>query len=206
MNKSEQFWDKTASQYDQIEQKDQQTYLQLIERTKSHLNTSDVLLDYGCGTGLIANEIATDVKTIHAIDISSNMIAIATAKANDRNLTNINYAHAVIFDKRYTKGSFDVILAFHVLHLLEDEHIVLQRINDLLKPGGLLISATPCVGEKLLLGRFLSFAGKIGVMPHIKSFKVPHLVETIEKGNFSIVEADYLKKSSQEYFIVARKH
>ncbi|MFF2089851.1 class I SAM-dependent methyltransferase [Paenibacillus sp. NPDC058174] len=206
MNKTERFWDKTASQYNQIEQKDQDTYLHLIQRTKSHLNQNDVLLDYGCGTGLIANEIAADVQTIHAIDISSNMIAIAEKKANERNLTNINYAHAVIFDERYTKGSIDVVLAFHVLHLLEDEHIVLQRINELLKPGGLLISATPCVGEKLLLGQLLSFAGKIGVMPSIKAFKIPHLVEAIKKANFSIVEADYLRKSSQEYFIVARKH
>ncbi|GGG59436.1 class I SAM-dependent methyltransferase [Paenibacillus radicis (ex Gao et al. 2016)] len=205
MNKSERFWDKTASQYDQMEQTDQDTYLQLIQRTSSHLNINDMLLDYGCGTGLIANEIASDVKTIHAIDISSNMIAIAEKKANERNLTNINYAHALIFDERFTKGSFDVILAFHVLHLLEDEHIVLQRINELLKPGALFISATPCVGEKKVLGRFLHFAGKIGVMPSIKSFKIPHLIDTIEKGNFSIVEADYLKKCSQEYFIVARK-
>ncbi|NEW06798.1 methyltransferase domain-containing protein [Paenibacillus sp. SYP-B3998] len=59
-------------------------------------------------------------------------------------MANINYAHSTIFDERYKKGSFDVILVFHVLHLLEDEHIVLQRINELLKPGGLLISATPC--------------------------------------------------------------
>lgn len=77
MNASERFWDKTASQYDQIEMKDEQTYINIIKRTKTHLKISSIVLDFGCGTGLIANEIAEYVKGIHAIDISSNMIAIA---------------------------------------------------------------------------------------------------------------------------------
>jgi len=205
MNKSERFWDKTASQYDQIESKDEQTYINIIKRTKTHLKISDVVLDYGCGTGLIANEISEYVKGIYAIDISSNMIEIAEKKAKERNIANINYAHTTIFDERYKKGSFDVILAFHVLHLLEDEPIVLQRMNELLKPGGLLISATPCVGEKIFLRSLLFLAGRVGLAPKIRSFKMRNLVDTIEKGNFSIVESDCLKKSSQEYFIVARK-
>ncbi|MFC5401172.1 class I SAM-dependent methyltransferase [Cohnella soli] len=205
MNKSERFWDKTASQYDQIEMKDEQTYRHIIQRTKAQLERSNVVLDVGCGTGLISNEVAEDVKEIHAIDISSNMIAIAEKKAKARNIANINYAHATIFDERYKEGSFDVILAFHVLHLLEDEHLALRRMNELLKPGGLLISATPCVGEKIVLKSLLSFAGRVGLMPKIRSYKIRHLVDSVEKGNFSIVESNGLKKSSQEYFIIARK-
>lgn len=205
MSKPESFWDKTASRYDQLEMKDEQTYINIIKRTKTHLKVSDIVMDYGCGTGLISNEIAEYVKGIHAVDISSNMIGIAEKKAKERNIANINYAHSTIFDERYKNGSFDVILAFHVLHLAEDVHIVLQRINELLKPGGLLISATPCMGEKIFLRYLLSFAGRVGLTPNIRSFKIRHLVVAIEEGNFSIVETDCLKKSSQEYFIVARK-
>jgi len=205
MDKSERFWDKTASQYDQIEMKDKTTYLQILQRIKTQLKSTDVVLDFGCGTGLIANKIADDVQHIHAIDISSNMIAIAKQKATERNISNINYAHATIFDERVKKDSFDVILACHVLHLLEDQPAVLQRMSELLKSGGLLISATPCVGEKTLLKNMLFLAGKVGLVPTIRSFKVRQLVDTIEKGNFSIVQTDCLKKSSQEYFIVARK-
>lgn len=205
MNKSEIFWDKTASKYDQLEKKDEQTYTHIIKRTKTHLKISDIVMDYGCGTGLISNEIAEDVKEIHAIDISSKMIEIAAKKAKERNITNINYAHSTIFDERHKKDSLDVILAFHVLHLLEDEQIVLQRMIELLKPGGLLISATPCVGEKPFLRNLLSLAGRVGLVPKIRSFKIRHLVDTIKEANFTIVESDCLKKSSQEYFIVGRK-
>lgn len=205
MKKAERFWDKTASKYDQLEMKDEQTYIHIIKRTKTNLKMSDIVLDYGCGTGLISNEISEYVKEIHAIDISSNMIGIAEKKAKERNIANINYARSTIFDERIKKGSFDVILAFHVLHLLEDEHIALERINELLKPGGLLISATPCMGEKLFLRSLLFFASRVGLVPQTRSYKIHNLVGTIEESNFSIVESDCLKKSSQEYFIVARK-
>lgn len=205
MNRSERFWDKTASKYDQVEMKDDQTYIHIIKRTKTHLKISDIVLDYGCGTGLISNEVAEVVKEIHAIDISSNMIGIAEKKAKERNIANITYAHSTIFDERFKKGSLDVILAFHVLHLLEDEHVVLQRMNELLKPGGLLISATPCVGEKFFLKNLLLFAARVGLVPNIRPFKINNLVDTIEERNFSIVESDCLKESSKEYFIVARK-
>lgn len=205
MNKSERFWDQTASRYDQLEKKDEPTYAKMINKTKTHLRASDIVLDCGCGTGRISNEIAGYVKGIQAIDISSNMIKIAENKAKERNIANITYAHTTIFDERYKKGSFDVILAFHVLHLSEDEHIVLQRMHELLKPGGLWISATPCVGEKIFLRSLLFLAGQIGLVPKIRSFKIRHFIHAIERGNFSVVESDSLKKRSREYFIVARK-
>jgi len=41
MNKSERYWDKTASKYDQIEMKDEQTYINIIKRTKTHLKTTE---------------------------------------------------------------------------------------------------------------------------------------------------------------------
>lgn len=151
MNKSEKFWDKMANYYDRVEKKDELTYIKIIEKTKKYLKINDVVLDYGCGTGLISNEIADNVKVIHAIDISSKMIEIAKKKADGRKIENIDYAHSTIFDERYKRCSFDVILVFYILHLLEDPHKVMQRINELLKPGGLIISATPCMGEKTFL-------------------------------------------------------
>jgi len=75
------------------------------------------------------------------------------------------------FDERYKKGSFDVILVSHVLHLLEDVHITLHRMNELLKPGRLLISATACVGEKIFLIIWLLFPDRFGLVPSLISAK-----------------------------------
>jgi len=206
MDKSEVYWDKAANIYDKAEKKDEQTYTNIIRKTKMYLKTNDIVLDYGCGTGLICNEIASSVKAIHGLDISSKMLESASKKANERGISNISYIHSSIFDERYQNEAFDVILAFYVLHLVEDDYIVIQRINKLLKPGGLFISATPCMGEKALLNKLLILAGRVGLVPKIKSYRINNLVSFIEKENFSVVETSCLKESSQEYFVVFRKN
>jgi 2-polyprenyl-3-methyl-5-hydroxy-6-metoxy-1,4-benzoquinol methylase len=205
MNKSEKFWDKSASRFEQEEKKDEQTYIKIIERTKKYLKTSDNVLDFGCGTGLISNEIAGNVKLIHAIDISSKMIEIAKSKADNRKIQNIDYTHSTIFDESYKSGSFDVILAFYILHLLKDNHKTIQRINDLLKPGGLIISVIPCIGEKIFLNISLSLLSKIGLVPDIKSYKANELEDIITNANFKIIENESLHQGIPQYFIVAKK-
>ena len=147
-NKAEKFWDRTADYYDKEEKKDELTYRKLIEIAKKYLKVSDIVLDFGCGTGLICNEIADSVNMVYAIDISSKMIDIAKNKAANRKIQNINYIYTTIFDERFKEDSFDVILVFNVLHLLDDSQKVIQRIYELLKPEGYIISATPCMGEK----------------------------------------------------------
>ncbi len=205
MDKSERFWDKMANYYDRVEKKDELTYIKIIEKTKMYLKINDVVLDYGCGTGLISNEIADNVEVIHAIDISSKMIEIAKRKADMCKIENIDYAHSTIFDERYKRGSFDVILVFYVLHLLEDSPKVMKRISELLKPGGLIISTTPCMGENTFLNIGLSLVSKIGLIPKFRSFKSSELEDSIVNGNFEIVETECLHQSGQQYFIVAKK-
>jgi SAM-dependent methyltransferase len=78
---------------------------------------------------------------IYAIDISSKMIDIARSKSSQRKIQNINYTYTSIFDERFEGDSFDVIIVYNVLHLLEDSQEVIQRINDLLKPDGYIIAA-----------------------------------------------------------------
>ncbi len=130
-----------------------------------HLAVSDVILDYGCGTGLVSNEIAGNVKIVYAIDILSKMIEIVKNKATGSKIQNIDYAYSTIFDYRYKKGSFNVILAFYVLHLLDDSQMVIKRMNELLKSGGLIISVTPCMGEKPILNNIFSIVSKTGIIP-----------------------------------------
>jgi 2-polyprenyl-3-methyl-5-hydroxy-6-metoxy-1,4-benzoquinol methylase len=205
MNKSEKFWDKSAYKFDQQGKKEEQDYIKIIERIKKYLKTSDTVLDFGCGTGLISNEIAGNVKLIHAIDISSKMIEIAKNKADNRQIRNIDYSYSTIFDEKYKSGSFDVILAFYILHLVEDNKKTIQRINDLLKPGGFIISVTPCIREKIFLNISLSLLSKIGLIPDIRSFKANELENSIVNGNFEIIENECLHQGMQQYFIVGKK-
>jgi hypothetical protein len=71
-----------------------------------------------------------------------------------------------------------------------------ERINQLLKPGGLFISATPCLGEKpfvsILINIPVFLLSKIGILPHINFFSVSRLAASITNGNFQIIENENL--------------
>ncbi|HEY9204711.1 MAG TPA: class I SAM-dependent methyltransferase [Candidatus Methanoperedens sp.] len=204
MNKSEKFWDRMAKYFDREERKDEPTNVKIIEKTRNRLKISDNVLDYGCGTGTAAIEIAGSVKTVNGIDISSKMIEAAKRKTVERKVKNIDFAQTTIFDEKFKKGSFDVILCFNLLHLVDDKPNVMRRINELLKSGGMIISATPCI-KGTFLGFLLSPLSKIGLIPQITSFKVSELEDLMIDGNFEIIETECLNKSGQQYFIVAKK-
>ncbi|PWB55895.1 MAG: class I SAM-dependent methyltransferase [Candidatus Methanoperedenaceae archaeon] len=204
MNKSEKFWDRMAKYLDRVERQDEATNIKIIEKTRNRLKISDNVLDYGCGTGTAAIEIAGSVTTVNGIDISSKMIEAAKRKTVERNVKNIDFAQTSIFDEKLKTGSFDVVLCFHLLHLVEDTPKVMQRINELLKPGGMIISATPCI-RGTFLGVLLWPVSKIGLIPPITLFKISELEDLLTDGNFEIVETECLHKSGQLYFVVATK-
>lgn len=204
-SKAVKFWDRTAIFYDREEKKDELSYLNFIEKACKYLKSNDTVLDFGCGTGLVCNEIAENVKMIYAIDISSKMIEIARNKANIRNIQNIDFACTTLFDERFKQNSFDVIVVLNVLHVVEETQKVIHRINELLKPEGFIVSATPCMGEKPLLNSLFTIGNKLGITPQIKSFKNTELKQLFIHENFELIEADPLKKNSLQYLIIGKK-
>ncbi|BDZ69885.1 class I SAM-dependent methyltransferase [Methanobacterium petrolearium] len=208
---SEKIWNLMANNYDKSEEPFTKIHITNLKKTKKYLNNCDMVLDLGCGTGTQALEIASDVKEVHGIDTSSKMIEIAKRKAHDRKTPNAHFRQATIFDERLLKESFDVILAFNILNYLEDTPEVMQRINELLKPGGFFISSTECMGEEeKKFSRILSFSAlfimeKARVIS-TKFYKFFELEDLIYNGNFQIVETEKLKlRHLKFYFIVAKK-
>ena len=203
-------WDKLAKNWDKPGVSLGQNDLRIIERTKKYLNASDIVLDYGCATGSIAIEIADTAKETHGIDISSKMIDIARGKVEELKINNIDFKKATIFDESLKRESFDLILAFSILHLAENSTQVIGRINQLLKPGGFFITATPCLGEKtfvsILLNIPIFLLSNIGVLPQIIFYSTSKLAASITNTNFQIVENENLSVHPiTECFIVARK-
>ena len=211
MNKSKEFWDRASKNYDKTEERFEYIHSKSRENTKKYLNGSNIVLDYGCGTGTTSCEIANLVKEIHAIDISSKMIEIAKRKAVASKVENINFSQTDIFDKRYKKESFDVILAFNMLHTVIDPQVVMRRIYELLKPEGLFISVTPCLRDKMaflvnIQIQLVRILCKIGVIPiPIRRLKSSELDDLLVNGDFQTIDTEKLYKGASSYFVVAKK-
>jgi 2-polyprenyl-3-methyl-5-hydroxy-6-metoxy-1,4-benzoquinol methylase len=211
MSKSLAFWDTASKNYDKTEERFEYIHKKSRENTKKYLEDGDIVLDYGCGTGTTSCELASHVKEIHAIDISSKMIDIAKEKAAVINVENTSFLQTEIFDKRYQNDSFDKILAFNMLHTVPNPQDVTQRIHELLKPNGLFISITPCLRDKMsflinLHIQLVRLLGKVGIIPiPIRRLKSSELDDLLAKGNFEPIDTQNIYKGASSYFIVAKK-
>ena len=63
MNKSEEFWDKASKNYDKTEERFEYIHSKSRENTKKYLKDSNIVLDYGCGTGYLLKRLSK-IKTI----------------------------------------------------------------------------------------------------------------------------------------------
>lgn len=204
---SEFFWDRMSSRYDNQVKKYRQTYRDTIERTKKYLNKDDAVLDFACGTGIATIPISGLVKEIHAIDISRGMLDIAKEKAAENGIENIRFFKTDLFDDGFEKESFDVVLAVNILYFLRNAPENLNRIFELLKPGGLFISATDCLGEKKSFSnRIKKLLGRMGILPFMQMYSISELKKSITDAGFKIRETANLYDNPPNCFIAAKKN
>ena len=202
----EKFWNLIASKYAASPITDIAAYEKKIEKLKSCLSAENHVLDIGCGTGTQCDDLASNVKQVTGIDISSKLLAIAEQRKAERKIENVEFIHATVFDKRFEPGSFDVVTAFYVLHFFEDIDEVFRHIYGLLKPDGLFILETACLGEKIkIMGKLVRLAGKLGFLPLINLLTTRQIEQALEQAGFSIIDKAKFSESNDEYTLIAKK-
>ena len=202
----EKFWNLIASKYAASPITDIEAYEKKMEKLKSYLSAENHVLDIGCGTGTQCGDLSNNVKQVTGIDISSKLLVIAEQRKAERKIENVEFIQTTVFDERFMPGSFDVVMAFYVLHFFEDIDEVIRRIYSLLKPDGLFILETACMGEKgRIIGELVRLAGKLGFLPLINLLTTRQIEQTLEQAGFSIVDKTRFSQSNDEYTLIAKK-
>ena len=97
------------------------------------------VVDLGCGTGSLSVLVAEAGNDVVGIDLSALMVEQAQRKAKTANLP-IRFIVGDACDPDLAPGSFDVVLARHLIWALADPDGALRRWADLLKPDGRLVA------------------------------------------------------------------
>lgn len=202
------FWNRVARKYAADPIADMGGYENTLQRTIALLGAQACALELGCGTGTTALRLAPHLAEITASDFSAEMIGIARAKAAAAGVTNLRFDVAMPGPFPHGDNAFDAVLAFNLFHLVEDRPAIYAEIVRVLKPGGLLVSKTPCLSEMNPLFRVaIPMAQLFRKAPYVDFFTAWELEAELEAAGLPVIERDRhgTTKKDPRIFLVARK-
>lgn len=109
----------------------------LLQRRDKSLEASRVL-DFGCGTGLLAVKLAASAREVVALDPSAPMIAKLQAKVDGLGLTHV-HPIASTLERANIVGPFDLIVCSSVCAFLDDYEGTVARLASMLCPGAAFV-------------------------------------------------------------------
>ncbi len=120
---------------------------------------TDVLIEFGTGTGTFAIRAARCCAQVYAIDVSEAMLDYARAKAARAGVSNILFCHAGFLTYAHEAAVVDAIVTSLAFHHLPDfwKGVALKRLNRMLRPGGQLYLSDVLMEERNALQTIATF-------------------------------------------------
>ncbi|MGJ8625567.1 MAG: class I SAM-dependent methyltransferase [Sulfitobacter sp.] len=199
------FWNFIAKKYSRDAIADEASYQRKLAETRALFRDNMQLLEIGTGTGSTAIVHACHVTHIDAIDVSHKMIDIARDKTTAAGIGNITYQCSSVEEFEAPNGSYDMVLALSVLHLVQDYKVTLAKMHALLKPGGYLVTSTVCLGDAMPAFKWVSKpAHALGLLPYLTYLSKDTLLSEMQAAGFT-VESNWQPGPKRAVFAIARK-
>lgn len=132
----EQFWKIRSEKYNHLKWVNDPLFHQAFI-SSADFNKSDLVLDVGTGTGIVANYIAPYVKIVIGLDTSQEMLQQCQQKNHN---SNVYFVKRDIRDPFFHDNVFDKVtarLVFH--HIIEDTQKAMDECYRILKNGGKIV-------------------------------------------------------------------
>lgn len=137
-----------------------------------NLNKEDVVIDLGCGNGLLSNKIAHFVKYVYGFDFTPDMINVALRCKKEKN---VNYIKKDILKIDFSKYKANKITMYEVLQYFDVTMFreLLNKLNSSYESFELFVAGIPD-------------ARKIFYFYNTKERRKYYYFEVLEKGNLHI--------------------
>ncbi|MEQ8861718.1 MAG: class I SAM-dependent methyltransferase [Pseudomonadales bacterium] len=202
---SAEFWDRIAPDYSERPIADTESYARKLAATQALMRPDMTVLEFGCGTGSTALAHASYVARIDATDVSAAMIGIGREKAATAGVGNVTFRQSGVEDFAAPDGAYDMVLALNLMHLLPDRATALTKIHRLLKPGGLFVSSTVCLADRLwFLRPVIPVLQWLGKAPYVSFAKSGAVLREIEDAGF-VPREHWTRGRADSLFVIAEK-
>ena len=199
------FWDKMADKYSKKPVPNEEVYQIKKDLTREYFTPASKVFEFGCGTGSTAISHAPFVKHVTATDISPEMLRIAKEKAAAQGISNVTFEKWNVDADPITGTDYDVVMALSILHLVEDLPGAIEKSHAMLKTGGILVSSTGCLADKMgFLRPVLWLVKLIGLAPPIAFLKNEKFEQDLQAAGFQTVHR-WHPKGDVSVFLISRK-
>lgn len=200
------FWDRRAASFDKAAGRHDDAYDEALGAARSWLEPTMRVLDVGCATGEKTLDLLPAVASVHGVDVSSEMVRLARAKAEATDAGNATFTVGDVFDPALGVQRFDAAFCFFVLHLVNELEATLARLHELIVPGGLLITQTPCLEEAgWFLRPLFRVMGRLGLVPGLSTLKAHDVSAAIRSAGFEVLETRQRGETRFIHWVVARR-
>jgi len=140
--------------------------------SKIPLGKDDIILDVGCGTGLLTIPFAQRCKYIYALDASEKVLEKAKENCEKRKILNVAFYKGLATDLPFRDKFFDRVIMYAVIHYLNGKLQIERCIRELIRvcktKGYILIAEIP---EKRAMEEFESRKKKNKELKILEEFK-----------------------------------
>ena len=223
----ENIWSDFAKSYD-IVLRNLDIYQKLRDRIVDSVK-GNVVLDAGCGTGIIAIAIAEKGKTVYGRDDNKDMLDYAINRAEEESIENLDLGIGSVDSLEFESGFFDSIVMNNVLFYVEDPVKALKEAHRVLKNKGRIILSGPKPEPNIskLAAHSFEYLRREGLLDKLRQdcdhfmkcsialqsggiknvYHAEELADILKtKAGFSrIVESDEKMYLGENYFVVSEK-
>lgn len=151
-------------------------------RDKARLETilqykdSGNLLEIGCGEGYLL-QLLDDYFAVNGVEVSEYAANLAEQTVGADKIT-----LADVESQSLARNYYDVVVAFNILEHLSNPKMVLNKINQTLKPEGILLGSVP--NNYGTFGGLVTRAFNLIDKTHTSTYKVPHWRQLFNQTGF----------------------
>jgi trans-aconitate methyltransferase len=118
---------------------------QLLSLVHQHARSARQVLEVGCGQGALLQRLETELPSAVLYGSDFSEAALTTARRASKSATLFELDLSAPDFERHSRyfGFFDLIVCSEVLEHLADDQLALERLSQLLRPGGQLLVSVP---------------------------------------------------------------
>lgn len=151
---------------------------------------SEVVLDAGCGAGHTALAFAAVAREVVAVDLSAEMLGVASALAAERGLDNLTFRHGDVEALPAADSEFDLVVSRYSAHHWPHPQRALAEIRRVLKPGGRFILDDIVSWDDFTLDSYLQTIEVLRDPSHVRDHSVAQWTVMLEQAGF-VVESTH---------------